>query len=238
MVLKMFSTVSETIFVPIHRDGWPFILIAAAITAILYATDLTLLASATLVITLWVTYFFRNPPRVVPKREGLVVSPADGTVQSIVADIAPPKELGLKGQEWTRVSVFLNVFDIHVNRIPIKGTIEQSLYHPGKFFNASLDKASEHNERHTLVIEVAPKTSIVCVQIAGLIARRIRCDVNKSDYVKTGQVYGLIRFGSRVDVYLPKGKSPLVCVGQKMVGGESIIADFQSKESPRMGKIR
>lgn len=234
----MFSTISETLFVPIHRDGWPFILIAAVITSIFYALGMPRLASVMLVITVWVLYFFRNPPRVVPKREGLVVSPADGTVQSVVEAIAPPKELGLKGQDWTRISIFLNIFNVHVNRIPIKGTIEQSRYHPGKFFNASLDKASEHNERHTLVIEVAPKTSVVCVQIAGLIARRIRCDVKQSDYVKTGQVYGLIRFGSRVDVYLPKDKSSLVCVGQKTIAGETIIADFQSKESPRMGKVR
>ncbi|MEN8236008.1 MAG: phosphatidylserine decarboxylase [Pseudomonadota bacterium] len=234
----MFSTVSETLFVPIHRDGWPFILISAVITFLLYAFGMPPLAGVMLLVSLWVIYFFRNPPRVVPKRDGLVVSPADGTVQSIIEKTAPPRELDLKGQDWTRVSIFLNIFDVHVNRIPIKGTLEQSRYHPGKFFNASLDKASEHNERHTIVIEVAPKTSVVCVQIAGLIARRIRCDVNQTDYVKTGQVYGLIRFGSRVDVYLPPGKSPLVCVGQKMIAGETVIADFQSKESPRMGKIR
>ena len=119
----MFSTVSETIFVPIHRDGWPFILIAAAITAILYATGMTILAGGMLLLTLWVVYFFRNPTRVVPKREGLLVSPADGIVQNIVDSIAPPKELDLKGQEWTRVSIFLNVFDVHVNRIPIRGTL-------------------------------------------------------------------------------------------------------------------
>ncbi len=234
----MFTTISNTLCVPIHRDGWPFILIGAVISVVLFFTGFTRLASVMMLITLWMIYFFRNPPRVVPRREGLVVSPADGMVQSIVTDTSPPKELGLKGDEWTRVSVFLNIFDVHVNRIPIKGTITQSRYHAGKFVNASLDKASQHNERHTLVIDVDQKTSIVCVQIAGLIARRIRCDVEDKDQVKTGQVYGLIRFGSRVDVFLPKDKHPLVCVGQRMIAGESIIADLQSKETRRICKVR
>ena len=227
---------TQSVLPPIHREGWPFIGLFAVATLVFFTLnhELGLLG---VVLTLWCVYFFRDPERLVPTREGLVVSPADGIVSAVVA-AQPPKELDLEGEEWTRVSIFLNVFNVHVNRIPFAGKIIKSIYHPGKFINASLDKASEHNERQSLVVETDKGLKIAFVQIAGLIARRIVCDVRLDQAVKTGERYGIIRFGSRADVYLPKGVSPLVVEGQTMIGGETIIADLASDESPRTAEIR
>jgi phosphatidylserine decarboxylase len=226
----------KTVLCPIHKDGWLFIAIFAAISLILglIAESLGWIGA---ILTGWCVTFFRDPDRVVPLREGLVLSPADGIVSAITTT-ALPGELGLGKGEWTRISVFLNVFNVHVNRIPIKGKILKSIYHPGKFFNASLDKSSKDNERQLLVVETQDKKHIAFVQIAGLIARRIRCDVREGEQVLSGQRFGMIRFGSRADVYLPKGINPLVVVGQKMVAGETILADLKSKEEPRTGEIR
>lgn len=221
---------------PIHPEGWYFALAAAAITFLLTLihSNLGWLGA---VLTAWVIYFFRDPERVTPVREGLVISPADGMVLRI-SPAAPPKELSLPEGEWTKISIFLNIFDVHINRIPIDGEIIESHYQPGLFLNASLDKASEDNERQSLAVKTKDGVVLGFVQVAGLIARRIRCDVKQGDQVKTGQRFGLIRFGSRADVYLPAGVAPMVIVGQRMVAGETVLADLRSSEAAREGERR
>jgi phosphatidylserine decarboxylase len=189
------------------------------------------------VFTAWCTYFFRDPPRVTPTRSGLVVSPADGVVQMIQPAV-PPEELGLGRQPLTRISVFMNVFDVHVNRTPVSGTVANLAYRPGKFFNASLDKASEFNERQAIRLRLEDGRDLAVVQIAGLVARRIRCDLKQGQAVRTGERFGLIRFGSRLDVYLPEGVSPLVAVGQTTIAGETVIADLAAAEPARHGEER
>ncbi len=184
-------------------------------------------------VTGWVAYFFRDPDRVTPLREGLVVSAADGRV-SLIETVTPPTELGFSdNRERVRVSVFLSVFDVHINRAPVAGRIVRSLYIPGAFLNANLDKASEENERRALVIQMPDGSEIAVVQIAGLVARRIVTFSHEGDTVGVGQRFGLIRFGSRVDVYLPPDKVPLVAVGQRAVGGETVLADLRSSERER-----
>lgn len=225
----------ESILVPIHRDGWKFIGAFALIALILLSMS-TFLGVIGIALTAWCVYFFRDPNRVTPTREGLLISPADGIVQSIVPSPLP-KELGAGNKEHTRISIFLNVFDVHVNRVPLPGVIQKIVYHKGLFFNASLDKASEHNERQTVTMKAQSGQEVTFVQIAGLIARRIRCDIQEGQEVKAGERYGIIRFGSRVDVYLPTGVAPLVCVGQRMIGGESVLADLISKEKAREGTV-
>ena len=165
------------------------------------------------------------------------MSPADGVVQ-LIGPAVPPAELGIGADPLVRVSVFMSVFDCHVNRAPIAGAIIKDEYTPGKFINATLDKASEDNERQSLVIRTQDGKDFAVVQIAGLVARRIRCDVREGQHVLTGQRFGMIRFGSRLDVYLPKGLSPLVVVGQKAVAGETILADMMADEGPREGEVR
>jgi len=180
-------------------------------------------------LTLWCIWFFRDPRRRIPQRVGgkrAVVCPADGVVCAIGAAM-PPDELRMKPEEWrgaTRVSVFMNVFDVHVNRAPAEGTVEKLAYHSGKFFNASLDKASADNERMSMALRMADGTALVCVQIAGLIARRIVCRVKEGAKLAAGERYGVIRFGSRVDVYLPRGIEPMVKVGERVVAGETVVA--------------
>jgi len=220
----------------IHKEGWIFIAIFAAV-AVLLSLVSSFLGWLGFILTAWCAYFFRDPERVTPVRQGLVISPADGFVQ-MITKVNPPKELGLKGDGWTRISIFLSVFDVHINRIPVDGTITKSIYHPGKFFNASLDKASVHNERQSLVVELKDLREIAFVQIAGLIARRIRCDVYEGQKVSAGERFGLIRFGSRVDVYLPRGVNPLLIEGQRAVAGETVIADLGSSEDQRLGEVR
>jgi len=176
------------------------------------------------VLTLWCIYFFRDPDRVTPDRDGLVISPADGVVQ-LIDQAAPPEELEMGDAKRWRVCVFMNVFNVHVNRVPISGTLAKLSYRPGKFLNASLDKASEFNERQSLALTLPDGRDIAFVQIAGLVARRILCDVREGQSVETGERFGMIRFGSRVDVYLPDGVEPMVSVGQTSIGGETVIAD-------------
>ena len=224
----------KTFFAPLHRAGWPFIALFTGITCIFFLFS-TFFGLIGLVLTIWCIYFFRNPRRITPLGEGLIISPADGIITKI-EDVIPPNELKWSKESHTRISIFLNVFDVHVNRIPIDGIIKKIHYHPGKFFNASLDKASNHNERNSLLIETNSHQEILIVQIAGLIARRIVCDVHKGDGVESGQVFGMIRFGSRVDVYLPKGVNPQVIEGQRMLGGETILADLTSKAPKRIGE--
>ncbi|QIG50165.1 phosphatidylserine decarboxylase [Nordella sp. HKS 07] len=232
--MSLANTITS-VFVPIHREGWRFVAIAAAVTLILYWLDLDLLALLALVLTLWCAYFFRDPERVTPVRAGLVISPADGRV-SAIESVVPPPELDLPREPFTRISVFMNVFDVHINRSPVDARIAHIAYVPGKFLNAELDKASEDNERQALTLELDDGRKLGVVQIAGLVARRIVKFVEDGDMLKAGERFGLIRFGSRVDVYLPKGVSALVVVGQRAVAGETVLADFTSQESERAGR--
>jgi phosphatidylserine decarboxylase len=218
------------LLVPIHKEGYPFIgigIVASLILGQLWEALGWLMA----VITLWMCYFFRDPERVTPVRDGLVVSPADGRISMIVT-VVPPGELDLPPEPMQRVSVFMNVFDCHVNRSPVTGRIAQLVYTPGLFLNAELDKASEDNERNGLVIET-PTTKIGVVQIAGLVARRIVSFVKAGDELGVGDRFGLIRFGSRVDVYLPLSAQVLVGVGQSAIAGETALADLKGHETPR-----
>ena len=213
----------NTLLVPIHRAGWPFIGIFTIATSLLFFVFETL-GLVGVVLTLWCIYFFRDPQRVTPNREGLIISPADGVVQ-LIDRAAAPIELEMGNDKRWRICVFMNVFNVHVNRIPISGTLSKMSYRPGKFFNASLDKASEFNERQSIRLKLSDGRDIAFVQIAGLIARRILCDVSEGLPVKTGERFGIIRFGSRVDVYLPEGVDPLVSVGQTSIAGETGIAN-------------
>jgi phosphatidylserine decarboxylase len=219
------------IFVPIHSDGHKFIAIGLLVTLVgFFLWDpLGWVAAG---ITAWICYFFRDPDRVTPLRDGLVISPADGRV-SLIEKVRPPKELGLGDEERVRISVFLSVFDVHVNRAPVAGRIKRSVYIPGAYLNAALDKASEDNERRALVIETTGGTEIGVVQIAGLVARRIVTFSQEGDNVGVGQRFGLIRFGSRVDTFLPPGHGPLVAVGQRAIAGETVLADLKSAEPER-----
>jgi len=230
-------SVAESIrktFVPIHREGYPFIAAFAAGTLVLGLFSGTLFWIG-LILTAWCIYFFRDPPRVTPLDDRLVVSPADGIV-SLVGPAAPPKELGLGSDELLRISVFMNVFSCHVNRAPVRGRIARIEYRPGKFMNAELDKASVENERNGLVID-SPHGPVAAVQIAGLVARRIVCWVETGGDVGVGERIGLIRFGSRVDVYLPAGATPRVAVGQTTVAGETVLADFGSDVAAPLVRI-
>jgi len=219
------------IFVPIHRAGYPFIAIGAVLALVLGLWVWKPLGWLFLIVTLWIGYFFRDPTRVTPLRDGLVVSPADGRVSMIVTAVPPP-ETGLAPDPMTRVSIFMNVFDCHVNRAPVSGRVVEQVYTPGLFINAELDKASEDNERNALVIEAAG-ARIGVVQIAGLIARRILSFVQRGDELVAGQRFGLIRFGSRVDVYMPLATQILVGVDQMAIAGETVIADLKGEEGPR-----
>ena len=227
-------TMLGTFIKPMHPEGRKFVAIFAAIAAVLFLLT-PVLGWIGVGLTVWSYYFFRDPKRTTPTREGLVISPADGVI-SLIEKAVPPAELGMEDRALTRVSVFMNVFNCHVNRAPIAGTVRAVAYRPGKFLNASLDKASEDNERNSLCIEIADGRQIAVVQIAGLVARRIVCWTVKGQGLQTGERFGLIRFGSRVDVYLPDGVAPLVVVGQSMVAGETVIADLASTEGARDGR--
>ena len=221
---------------PIHREGWPFIAafaVAAAGLALLWQP----LGWLGLIATAWCAYFFRDPARTVPDREGLVVSPADGMVQ-LVEPAVPPPELGMDGLPRPRISIFMDVLDVHVNRMPIAATIVRTSYRKGKFFDASLDKASLENERMGRALSLADGRDMAVVQIAGLVARRIKCWARQGERLATGERFGMIRFGSRVDVYLPDGVSPLVMEGQRAVAGETVLADLLGAEPSRRGVVR
>ncbi len=214
--------------VPIHREGWPFIAIALVATLVV-GWFIDPLFWIGLFFTGWVCYFFRDPKRVTPVGEGIVVSPADGVV-SHVGPARPPVELELGTEPMMRVSIFMNVFNCHVNRAPVGGRILRVAYRAGKFLNAELDKASDDNERNGLVIEVGD-TKIGVVQIAGLVARRIVCFVREGETLGAGDRFGLIRFGSRLDVYFPDGTVPKVALGQTMIAGETILADLSQPQA-------
>ncbi|MEX2617897.1 MAG: phosphatidylserine decarboxylase [Alphaproteobacteria bacterium] len=228
--------VLKPVLVPIHREGWPFIAIFAAIALVLGWIWAPLFVPGIL-LTVWCVYFFRDPDRMTPVRPGLVVSAADGLVQ-MIERVSPPEELDMGETPLTRVSVFMNVFNVHVNRIPIDGVIDKLSYRPGKFLNASLDKASVDNERQAVRMVTLDGQTIAFVQIAGLVARRILCNLSIDQQVRTGERFGMIRFGSRLDVYLPEGVAPLVCVGQTCVAGETVLADLAAGETRREGEMR
>ena len=217
--------------VRLHPEGRKFVAIFAAVTVVLFLIWQPL-GWLGLIATVWCLAFFRDPIRVVPQDEGVLVSPADGVI-SMVERVPTPPELKMEAPELMRISVFMDVFDCHVNRAPIKGEVVHVAYVEGKFLNASLDKASVHNERNGLLLRVADGREIGVVQIAGLVARRILCFVKDGQQVATGERFGLIRFGSRVDVYLPEGVEPLVSVGQKMVAGETVLANLTGPQTPR-----
>jgi phosphatidylserine decarboxylase len=216
--------------VPIHREGYPFIGGFAVLALILFFLW-SPLGWIGAILTAWCTYFFRDPARVTPNREGLVVAPADGTV-SLVGRAVPPRELQLGVTPVQRVSIFMSVFDCHVNRSPVSGRIERIVYTPGRFINADLDKASEDNERNGFVIDTGT-VRVGVVQIAGLIARRIISFVAEGQPIAAGERIGMIRFGSRVDVYLPDGLSPLVAEGQSAIAGETVLADARLNNDGR-----
>lgn len=220
MSVSMLSTFVK----PMHPEGRRFVAIAAAITLGLFLVWQPL-GWLGLGLTIWVYYFFRDPERVSPARDGIMVSPADGVV-SLLEPAVPPAELGLGSDAMLRISVFMSVFNCHVNRVPAAGRIDTVAYRPGKFLNASLDKASEDNERNGLAITLPDGRQYGVVQIAGLVARRILCWSKEGQEMGRGERFGLIRFGSRLDIYLPDGVTPLVRIGQTMVAGETVIADL------------
>ena len=219
-----------------HAAGYPFIGggLAATILLLLIWEPLGIFA---LIITLFILYFFRDPKRAVPQKEGLIIAPADGRIISITSGHVLPDGLGSDleaGDDFTKISIFLSVLDVHVNRNTISGEVVDTFYFEGKFLNAELDKASEENERSAALIKTSGDKYIGVVQIAGLIARRIITDLKTGDTVTVGERFGLIRFGSRADIYLPKGVQPSVCVGQRTLGGETVLADINSKEKEAM----
>jgi phosphatidylserine decarboxylase len=215
---------------PIHPEGYPFIGGFALASLVLFFIW-TPLGWIGTILTVWCALFFRDPRRVTPLREGVVVSPADGRV-SMVVQVVPPAELGLGDKPLPRISIFMSVFNCHVNRSPVTGRVERISYRPGKFINAELDKASEDNERNSLVIST-PAGQIGVTQIAGLVARRIVCFVREGQSMTAGERFGLIRFGSRLDVFLPEGSKALVAEGQTAVAGETVLADFRIGDGGR-----
>jgi phosphatidylserine decarboxylase len=225
--------VLRQVLAPLHPDGFKFVAVGVVITLLLFL----LWAPAgwlAAVVTLWMVYFFRDPWRVTPTRPGLLISPADGVVVSIGA-ATPPEELAMGDAAVVRIGIFLNIFDVHVTRAPVGGRVVATRYTKGRFVNASLDKASEDNER--LAVRLAPPEGpdVAFVLVAGLVARRIVCDLHNGQEVASGQRVGIIRFGSRVDIYCPPPYVPMVVAGQRMVGGETVLADRLAEEPPRQG---
>lgn len=212
----------KVVAVPMHPEGRKFVAVFAIMTAALWLVWEPLIWLG-LGLTTWCYYFFRDPVRSVAQRPGLILSPADGVV-SLITKTVPPADMQLGDKPLTRVSVFMNVFNCHVNRAPMAGSVVAICYHHGKFLNASLDKASEHNERNSITIESADKTRIGVTQIAGLVARRIVCFTKVGESLGVGERFGLIRFGSRLDIFLPEGVEPAVGLGQTAVAGETILA--------------
>ena len=209
------------IFPPIHTEGYKFLVISVIVTLVLLAVS-GFLGTIGILLTIWVYYFFRDPERIIIGDDNYLVSPADGEVIK-VEEVDGPKEVGLENQKFKKISIFMNVFDCHVNRTPCSGTVEEILYKPGKFLNASFDKASEDNERNYYKIKDNAGNNIIVVQIAGLIARRIVCETNNGQTLNQGERIGMIRFGSRADVYY-ENYDPLVKVGQKTISGETLLA--------------
>ena len=227
-------TMLETFIKPMHPEGWRFVGIFGLITLILFWLWVPL-GWVGVGLTIWCYYFFRDPVRSVPLAENLILSPADGVI-SLIEPAVPPIELGMGPQPLTRVSVFMSVFNCHVNRMPVGGKVAAVAYRAGTFVNASLDKASADYERNALLISMADGTQVAVVQIAGLVARRIVCFTKPGASLRAGDRFGLIRFGSRLDVYLPPGVAPMVALGQTMIAGESIIADLAAQSPARLSR--
>ena len=219
----------------ISKEGYAIIVLAGIIAAVglIFFDKLGLVL---LVGFVFCVYFFRDPERVTPVDKNLVVSPADGVVSAIERHVPYPEELGITDKFGTRVSIFLNVFNVHVNRVPVSGIVVKESYRPGKFINATLDKSSKDNERQSVLINTDDGKELAVVQIAGLIARRIVCNLKDGDSVKAGSRYGIIKFGSRLDVFLPEGVEPSVLIGQTMIGGESIIARLNGEQNTIEGR--
>lgn len=235
MSFSVIDSLKKTLAVKPHPAGLPFIGGGAAAT-IIFMLFSGGLATVGLVFTLFCLYFFRDPERVTPQKSSLVIAPADGIVSAIDEDVSLPAEME-NDARYTRISTFLSVLDVHVNRSPLSGKVLRKVYKPGKFLNADLDKASEENERCSLLMETDEGMKFCVVQIAGLIARRIVNQAEEGSSFAAGGRFGIIRFGSRVDVYIPHGIAPLVCVGQRAVGGETVLADIENKEAARKGAI-
>lgn len=235
MSFSVIDSLKKTLAVKPHPAGLPFILGGAAAT-IIFMMFSGGLATVGLIFTLFCLYFFRDPERVTPQKSSLVIAPADGIVSAIDEDVSLPAEMEGDAR-YTRISTFLSVLDVHVNRSPLSGKVLRKVYKPGKFLNADLDKASEENERCSLLMETDEGMKFCVVQIAGLIARRIVNQAEEGSSFAAGSRFGIIRFGSRVDVYIPHGIAPLVCVGQRAVGGETVLADIENKEAARKGAI-
>jgi phosphatidylserine decarboxylase len=210
----------------IHKEGYKFILIFALATVVLalLSNSLGLIG---LVATLWCIFFFRDPERIIPVEENVIVSPADGVVTRVEYGVEAPQDLGYGNKKFNKISVFLNVFNVHVNRVPVSGTVTKVSYAPGKFLSANVDEASSENERNSVVVKTANKVEIIFVQVAGLVARRIISDLKEGQEVTIGERYGIIRFGSRADIYLPENITIKSLVGQTMIGGETIIAKLK-----------
>ncbi len=232
--MSLYNSIRKQV-APIHPEGYPFIGGLALASLVLFWFWAPLGWLFTLA-TLWCAYFFRDPPRVTPLREGIVVAPADGRVSQIV-NAAPPHELDLGERALPRISIFMSVFDCHVNRSPVAGRIERIVYRAGKFLSADLDKASEDNERNALVIATGAGQRVAVIQIAGLVARRIVSFAREGETVGAGARIGMIRFGSRVDVYLPEGARALVAEGQTAIAGETVLADLKATEAGRTFRV-
>ena len=228
---NVISDLKKVLIVPIHKEGHKFIAIFGAI-AFIFALINAVLGLIGLILTLWCVYFFRNPERFTLAAENDIISPADGVINAIKKNAKTPEELKLDAKlKWTKISVFLNVFDVHVNRVPTSGKVMQVKYKEGEFLSANNDAASERNERSSVVLKTKNNQQIVFSQVAGLVARRIFNDLKEGDEVKAGDLYGIIRFGSRTDIYLPENTEIKTLVGQKMIGGETIIAKLSGKSS-------
>lgn len=230
--MSLVKTIRQTL-VPIHKQGYPFIAIFFVVSLLLGLLWEPLMWLG-FVLTAWCAYFFRDPQRLTPLDDDLVISPADGRVSSITK-VTPPEELGLGSEPMLRISVFMNVFNCHVNRAPMRGRVARIAYRKGQFVNAELDKASHDNERNGLVIDTA-HGEIGVVQIAGLVARRIVCWTSQGASLQAGERFGLIRFGSRLDVFLPAGAEPRVSLGQTAIAGETVLAEFGSAKGPTIGR--
>ena len=222
--MNIYKAITEEVLVPIHPAGWPFIFIFV-VSSILITMFWPPFILPGVLLSLWCVYFFRNPVRTTPVTENFVVAPADGRVLSI-GEASLPEDLDLPDGEWRRVAIFMNVFDVHVNRAPVAGHVTATSYHKGAFLNASLDKASKANERQNIVMETTAGQPVGIVQIAGLVARRILLEAGVGDRLAVGQQFGIIRFGSRVDLWLPASTPVLVMPGQRTVAGETVIADL------------
>ncbi|MFT6072771.1 MAG: phosphatidylserine decarboxylase [Alphaproteobacteria bacterium] len=230
------SSIKSILCPPIHKEGYKFVSIFTIVTVLLGVFVWSFLFYIGLVLTIWCYYFFRDPKRCVPQSEKLVISPADGKV-CVVDKATPPAELGLSDVPMTRIGVFMNVFDCHVNRTPVAGTVKKIAYHKGQFFNASLDKASQKNERNSLIVQDTHGDNYGVVQIAGLVARRILCETEEETVLRRGDRFGIIRFGSRVDIYVPDHVIPAVGLGQTCYAGETILAHKHGDKPETFVKI-